>query len=238
MNKKSKGIFEHIFYDSNDGKAFLILSLCLSVIGMICNVVPYVSVYFISKLFLTSVGETKEAIIFWIIIAGAAIFLNLIFSFLGGLGCHKIAFKTLYTYRIKLMEHLGKLSIGFFSKNTSGSIQKIMDENIEKLEGIIAHMMPDLIGSSIVLLLLFLGIGYLNIIMAVTVLVSVVIAFFFQYMIFGSEKAKGRYASYMKASTNITSSFSEYVKGMAEVKLFGKSGGMLKSLEYIRPMSV
>ena len=231
LNKKSKGIFEHIFYDSNDGKAFLILSLCLSVIGMICNVVPYVSVYFISKLFLTSVGETKEEIIFWIIIAGAAIFLNLIFSFLGGLGCHKIAFKTLYTYRIKLMEHLGKLSIGFFSKNTSGSIQKIMDENIEKLEGIIAHMMPDLIGSSIVLLLLFLGIGYLNIIMAVTVLVSVVIAFFFQYMIFGSEKAKGRYASYMKASTNITSSFSEYVKGMAEVKLFGKSGGMLKSLE-------
>lgn len=186
MNKKSKGIFEHIFYDSNDGKAFLILSLCLSVIGMICNVVPYVSVYFISKLFLTSVGETKEAIIFWIIIAGAAIFLNLIFSFLGGLGCHKIAFKTLYTYRIKLMEHLGKLSIGFFSKNTSGSIQKIMDENIEKLERIIAHMMPDLIGSSIVLLLLFLGIGYLNIIMAVTVLVSVVIAFFFQYMIFAT----------------------------------------------------
>ena len=50
-------------------------------------------------------------------------------------------------------------------------------------------------------------------------------------MIFGSEKAKGRYASYIQASTNITSSFSEYVKGMAEVKLFGKSGGMLKSLE-------
>ena len=45
------------------------------------------------------------------------------------------------------MEHLGKLSIGFFSKNTSGSIQKIMNENIEKMEGIIAHMMPDLIGS-------------------------------------------------------------------------------------------
>ena len=67
--------------------------------------------------------------------------------------------------------------------------------------------------------------------MAITVLISVIIAFCFQYMIFGSEKAKDRYASYMQASTNITSSFSEYVKGMAEVKLFGKSGGMLKSLE-------
>lgn len=230
MTKKSEGIFEHVFYHSDNSKIFYIFSLCLSVIGMICNIIPYLSVYFISKIFLTS-GDNKEAIVFWIIIAGVAIFFNLIFSFFGSLGCHKIAFKTLYTYRIKLMEHLGKLPIGFFSKNTSGSIQKIMDENIEKLEGIIAHMMPDLVGSFVILILLFLGIAYLNLVMAFAVLISVIIAFFFQYMIFGSEKAKSRYASYMQSSTNITSSFSEYVKGMAEVKLFGKTGGMLKSLE-------
>lgn len=230
MTKKSEGIFEHVFYHSDNSKIFYIFSLCLSVIGMICNIIPYLSVYFISKIFLTS-GDNKEAIVFWIIIAGVAIFFNLVFSFFGSLGCHKIAFKTLYTYRIKLMEHLGKLPMGFFSKNTSGSIQKIMDENIEKLEGIIAHMMPDLIGSFVILILLFLGIAYLNLVMAFTVLISVIIAFFFQYMIFGSEKAKSRYASYIQSSTNITSSFSEYVKGMAEVKLFGKTGGMLKSLE-------
>jgi len=197
---------------------------------MICNVIPYVSVYFISKTFLISEGN-KEAILFWIMVAGIAILLNLIFTFIGGLGCHKIAFKTLYIYRIKIMEHLGKLPLGFFSKNTSGSIQKIMDENIEKLEGIIAHMMPDLIGSFAVLLLLFVGIGYLNIIMAITVLVSVVIAFLFQFMIFGSKSAKESYESYMKASSNITSSFSEYIRGIAEVKLFGRAGSMLKCLE-------
>lgn len=230
MTKKSEGIFEHVFYHSDNSKIFYIFSLCLSVIGMICNIIPYLSVYFISKIFLTS-GDNKEAIVFWIIIAGVAIFFNLVFSFFGSLGCHKIAFKTLYTYRIKLMEHLGKLPMGFFSKNTSGSIQKIMDENIEKLEGIIAHMMPDLVGSFVILILFFLGIAYLNLVMAFTVLISVIIAFFFQYMIFGSEKAKSRYASYIQSSTNITSSFSEYVKGMAEVKLFGKTGGMLKSLE-------
>lgn len=230
MKKKTKGIFEHIFHYSNDGKLFLAFSLCLSVIGMICNVIPYVSVYFIAKIVLTS-GANKEAVILWVAIAGFAILLNLIFTFLGGLGCHKMAFKTLYTYRIKIMEHLGRLPIGFFSKNTSGSIQKIMDENIEKLESIIAHMLPDLIGSSALLLLFFSGIGYLSIAMAVTVLISIIIAFCFQFMIFGSKKAKSRYASYMQASACITSSFSEYVKGMAEVKLFGKSGGMLKSLE-------
>ena len=230
MKNKSKGILDHIFHYSSEGKSFLVFSICLSVIGMICNVIPYISVYFISKAFLIS-GGNKKTILFWIIVAGIAIFLNLIFTFIGGLGCHKIAFKTLYLYRIKIMEHLGKLPLGFFSKNTSGSIKKIMDENVEKLEGIIAHMMPDLIGSFAVLLLLFAGIGYLNIIMAITVLVSVVIAFLFQFMIFGSKSAKARYESYLKASGNITSSFSEYIKGMAEVKLFGRTGGMLRSLE-------
>lgn len=230
MNKKPKGIFDHIFYHSNEGKIFLIASIFLSTLGMLCNVIPYVSVYFISKIFLTA-GENKAGVFFWIVIAGCAILLNLIFSFLGGLGCHKVAFKILYRYRIKLMEHLGKLPLGFFSKNTSGGIQKIMDENIEKLEGIIAHMMPDLIGSFIVLIALFSGIAYLNLIMAFTVLISVIIAFIFQFMVFGGEKSKGRYENYMKLSANITGNFSEYVRGMAEVKLFGRVGKISKSLE-------
>ena len=103
MSKKPKGIFDHIFYHSNEGKVFLIASIFLSTLGMLCNVIPYVSVYFISKIFLTA-GENKAGVLFWIVIAGCAILLNLIFSFLGSLGCHKVAFEILYRYRIKLME--------------------------------------------------------------------------------------------------------------------------------------
>ena len=35
----------------------------------------------------------------------------------------------------------------------------------------------------------------------------------------------------MKLSANITGNFSEYVRGMAEVKLFGRVGKISKSLE-------
>ncbi|MGI5172228.1 ABC transporter ATP-binding protein [Treponema sp. OMZ 840] len=230
MNKKSKGIMDYIFHYSNKGKVFLTASIFLSTLGMVCNVIPYVSVYFIARIFLTA-GE-KTGVFFWIITAGCAVLCNLIFSFLGSVGCHTAAFKILYTYRIKLMEHLGSLPLGFFSKNTSGSIQKIMDENIENMEGVIAHMLPDLIGSLIVLILFFSGIVYLNWIMACTVFLAVVIAFSFQALIFGGEKAKERYSDYMKRSADITGNFSEYVKGMAEVKLFGRAGGISKNLEH------
>ena len=132
LNKKSKGILKHVFYYSDEGKTFLILSICLSVIGMICNVVPYLSVYFISKVFLTSKGENKETVILWIVIAGIAILLNLIFTFFGSLGCHKTAFKTLYLYRMKLMEHLGRLSIGFFSKIQVAAFKKLWMKILKK----------------------------------------------------------------------------------------------------------
>lgn len=206
------------------------MSIFLSALGTLCNIVPYLSVYFIGKIFLTA-GENRQYVFLWIVIAGVAILLNLILSFLGGLGCHKIAFDILYRYRIRLMEHLGKLHIGFFSNNTSGNIQKIMNENIEKLEAVIAHMLPDLIGSAVMLICLFLGIAYLNAILAIAVLISVIVAFVFQFIIFGGEKAKEVYASYTKSTANITGKFSEYVRGMAEVKLFGRIGGISKGLE-------
>lgn len=230
MSKKTRGVLEHIFYYSKEGKNAYIVSVVLSTLGMLCNVVPYLSVYFIARTFLSG-AENQGAVFFWILLSGAAILFNLIFSFFGSLGCHKTAFQVLYRYRMKLMEHLGRLSLGFFSKNTTGSIQKIMDDNIEKLEAVIAHMIPDLTGSFVVFLSLFLGIAYLNFMMAVSVLLAVILAFFFQFMVFGGEKAKAVYGNYMKLSANITGKFSEYVKGMAEVKLFGRSGGISKGLE-------
>lgn len=230
MNKKSKGILDHIFYYSDEGKIPLMRSIFLCVLGMLCNVLPYLSVYFISKIFLTG-GENREGVFFWIATAGAAVLLQLIFSFSGSLGCHKSAFQILYRYRIRLTEHLGRLPLGFFSKNRSGSIRKIMDENIEKLEGVVAHMLPDLIGSAAVLLSLFAGIAFLSRIMALTALLCVLTAFFLQFMVFGGEESKGRYEQYMKLSADITGNFAEYVRGMAEVKLFGRVGGITGNLE-------
>ncbi|WP_029410183.1 ABC transporter ATP-binding protein [Treponema pedis] len=232
MNKKSQGILEHIFSVTEKGRGILTAGITASVIGMLCNVVPYISVYYIGKLFLTDgVSNNKGAILFWVLIAGAAILLNLVFSFCGSLGCHTAAFKILYRYRIKIMEHLGKLPIGFFAEYTSGGIQKIMDEDIGKLEGVIAHIMPDMIGSTLVLLLLLAGIGYLNIFLALAVILSIAAGFFFQFSIFGGEKAKQIYADVTQSAQNITGAFSEYVKGIAEVKLFGKTHGMTKTLE-------
>ncbi len=231
MNKKKENIIKQIFRNSSKGKLLLFLSVLSYTFGMFCSVLPYVSVYFIGKHFLSNGINSDKSMVFWVVVSAISIICNMMFTFLGSIGCHVVAFQTLFDYRINTMEHLGKLSMGYFSTHSSGGIQKVMDENIEKIESFIAHMLPDMVGSLAVLLSLFVGIAYLNPILALTVVISVIIGFLFQVLIFGGSRSNQIWADLTRTSMNITAAFSEYVRGMAEVKLFGKAGSITKTLE-------
>lgn len=192
--------------------------------------VPYVSVYRIAKELLMGVGS-HDVIILWSLIALGSLILNGSFSFLGSLGAHKVAFRVLYGIRVKAMEHLGKLSMGFFTSHTTGSVQKIMDESIEKIELFIAHLLPDLIGSAFAVSALLLGLGSLNIWLGLSVVAAIVIACVLQMLVWGGNRGQDILTGLATVSGQMTGSFGEYVKGIAEVKLFGLTGAVTKSLD-------
>lgn len=230
---KKGGVLERTFRIAAQGKGTYIASCLSAVAGKMAGVVPYLSVYFIARqLLIPQAGSsTRSVLVFWIIVAGISILCNMLFSFLGSYGCHKVAFQLLYQFRIRIMEHLGKVPVGYFSRHTTGSVQKTMDENIEKIEGFIAHMLPDILGSLAILIVLFGSLFMLNGWLALTVLITILAALGLQMSVFGGEKAKKLWTDVAAASHNMTGAFSEYVKGMAEVKLFGLTGTMTKGLE-------
>lgn len=234
MEKSKKGgVLGRTFKIAAQGKGAYIASCVSSVIGMLAGVVPYLSVYFIARQLLLPEkgGDTRNVLLFWVVAAGISILCNMLFSYLGSYGCHKVAFKLLYQFRIRVMEHLGKVPVGYFSKYTTGSIQKTMDENIEKIEGFVAHMLPDILGSLAVILVLFGSLFMLNGWLALTVIITILAALVLQMSVFGGQKAKKLWSDVATASHNMTGAFSEYVKGMAEVKLFGLTGTMTRGLE-------
>ncbi|MFT3983067.1 MAG: ABC transporter ATP-binding protein [Lachnospiraceae bacterium] len=234
MEKNKKGgVLKRIFQISAQSKGPYIASCLSAAAGMLLGVVPYLSVYFIARQLLLGKEEsrTQGVLIFWIIVAGISILCHMLLSYLGSYGCHKAAFQLLYQFRIRVMEHVGRVPVGFFSRNTTGSIQKTMDENIEKIEGFVAHMLPDLLGSLTLILVLFGSLFMLNGWLALTVIVTILAALILQMSVFGGEKAKKLWADVATASQNMTGAFSEYVKGMAEVKLFGLTGTMTRGLE-------
>ncbi|MFV0361987.1 MAG: ABC transporter transmembrane domain-containing protein [Suipraeoptans sp.] len=224
MNKKKKGsVIARAFGIAAQGKGLLVASCLSSMVGMLARVIPYLSVYFIARqLLMPPAGsDTRSVLLFWILIAGVSILMNLVFSFLGSYGCHRVAFRLLYNFRVRVMEHIGRLPSGFFANHTTGSLQKTMDENIEKIEGFVAHMLPDIIGSAAVLVTLFTSLILLNGWLALAVVATIIAAVVVQMTVFGGKKSKQLWVDLAEANANMTGAFSEYVKGMAEVKLFG-----------------
>ena len=230
-NHKQKGVLERVFAVSSKGKGLLAASCIASVLGMVLSLVPYLSVYFICKYFLLGAAGEHGGIVLWTAVAGGAIIGNMVFTFLGSAGCHAVAFDALYRYRLYVMEHLGRISMGYFSTHTSGGIQKLMDENIEKMEGFIAHILPDLIGSLVMVIILFLSIAYLNLVLAAAVVVAIIAGFFFQMLVFGGSRVQTIMTEVMQSAAKMTGAFSEYVRGMAEVKLFGRAGAVTNALK-------
>ncbi len=66
---------------------------------------------------------------------------------------HITAYNALYDLRIVLVRKLGTLPLGYFSRRTTGQIKKVMHEDVEQMEGGLAHMIPDLVAGLTVPLL-------------------------------------------------------------------------------------
>ena len=230
MKDKGKTL-SRLFEIAAEGKGKLVLSCVSMALGTLAGMTPYVSVYMIARRLLIAEGSgTQEAIIFWPVMAALSIVVNGAMSFAGSYWAHKIAFRVLYGIRVRVMEHIGRLPMGFFSGHTTGGVQKTMDDSIEKIELFIAHLLPDFIGSACAVLALLLGLGSLNLWLALAVVLTVIGGCALQLSIWGGSRGRDILTGVAKVSGQMTGAFSEYVRGIAEVKLFGLTGSVTRGL--------
>ncbi len=231
MNNK-KPVLSRLFEIAAQGKTRLVLSCIAMAIGTLAGMVPYVSVYNIARILLLDVaGSGINSILFWAVAAAGSIVINAAFSFAGSYGAHTVAYKVLYGIRVRVMEYMGRLPMGFFTSHSSGSIQRTMDDSIEKIEIFIAHLLPDFIGSVCAVLALLLGLGSLNIWLALSVVLTVIGAIALQFSIWGGASGQKLLTEVAAVMSKMTGAFSEYVRGIAEVKLFGLTGTVTRSLD-------
>ena len=224
-------VLSRLFSIAAQGRGKLILSCVLMSLGTLSGMVPYLAVYHIARLLLIpTAGDAQNGILLWSMIAVVSIVLNMLFSFFGSFGAHKVAFRVLYGIRIRVMEHMGHLPMGFFTEHSTGSVQKTMDDSIEKIEIFIAHLLPDLIGSAFAVTALLLRLGSLNVWLAVAVVLAAVGACALQLSVWGGGRGQEILTGMASVSGQMTGAFSEYVRGIAEVKLFGLTGTVTRGL--------
>ena len=224
--KKKKGL-SRLFEIAGQRKGLLILAGILSAGSAVCMLVPYWAVYEILKELLThgsspALADGADIIRWgWIALGGLAGGLVLLYASL--MSSHVAAFRILYGLRVRLSEHIGRLPLGYLSNTSTGAIKKTMDQNIEKIEGFIAHTIPDMVNvgaTVVVMLVIFFS---LDVWLTVVCLAVVAVSLFLQFSNFMGKRAREFMGIYYDAQEKMSASAVQYVRGMPVVKIFGQS---------------
>ena len=225
-SKKKKGL-SRLFEIAGQRKGLLILAGLLSAGSAVCMLVPYWAVYEILKELLSN-GFNLSALdgtdmMRWGWIAFGGLVGGLILLYAALMSSHVAAFRILYGLRVRLSEHIGKLPLGYLNNTSTGAIKKTMDQNIEKIEGFIAHTIPDLVNvmaTVVVMLVIFFS---LDVWLTVVCLAVVVLSLFLQFSNFMGKRAREFMGIYYDAQEKMSASAVQYVRGMPVVKIFGQS---------------
>ncbi|MCY9514843.1 ABC transporter ATP-binding protein/permease [Paenibacillus apiarius] len=225
-NEKEKGI-PRLLELAGEKKALLVWSGILSTVSVFLMLVPYLSVYVVMAELLKHATDITSVdasyVLGWAAWGVAGVVFGYFFMYVGGMCSHIAAFRILYGIRVKLSDHIGRLPLGYFNKNATGKIKKIVELDVERIELFIAHQLPDLINTAVMLAAMIGTMFYLDIWFALACVIPMLIGFASQYSMMAGKKAKAGLKEYFDALENINTSSIQYVRGMPSIKIFGQT---------------
>jgi len=130
------------------------------------------------------------------------------------------AFGTLYELKINFASHLAKVPLGFHVLVGSGKLRKIMDENIEKIEGFIAHQLPDIVAAFVAPVVMAVILLIVDWRFGLAAMVDIAVAYGIQMKAYGNEGAKEKMGQYQTALEDMNNASVEYIRGISVVKAF------------------
>lgn len=213
---KQKSDLQFIFSQVGKEKYKMIAAVISSVLSSILELFPYVLVYQI--VMLVAGGGSHEELFRYLLLTALSAVVYLFFFILSLGLSHYSAYSILHKLRVKAMEHMGHLNLGFFREKSAGVIKKAIDEDIERLELFIAHQIPDVVSSIVTPLFILIFMITLNWRLGLVLLVPMLISFFVQFLMFrGYEK---RAAEYNSLLVRLHTVIVEYIHGINLFKAF------------------
>lgn len=226
MQEAKKNVILRVFRTAHCPPGKYFFGVTCSALSVLLSGVPFYTVYRIIRLFLLAsldgAATPTHEIWMWAAVTIGSIVLGIVLSVIGSFSCHACAFNALYDLRMRLLDHMGRLNLGFYTGGQSGATQKMMNENIEKMENIIAHDVSNIFGAGLLLAALAVLMFSLNIPLALTIFIALALAFLIQFSAFGGKQGQKIWSDLNRSSTELDAAFSEYVAGMEEEKIFGR----------------
>ncbi|MBU5592636.1 ABC transporter ATP-binding protein/permease [Clostridium sp. MSJ-4] len=197
-------------------------AIAAMLIGIVMNVLPFWFIYQLIRPLLMRESITAEYIIWRIIAIVVCVLMYAVFYVWGLSLSHRSAYNTLKNLRISLQDKLEKQPLGIIQEKGIGSIKKMFIDDIETIELMLAHALPEGIANLAIPVMVFAGMFLVDWKLGLLALCSLplgLMAMTVMYRI-GMKKMHNYYG----AAQNMNNTIVEYINGMEVVKVFNRDG--------------
>lgn len=204
-------------------KALLPLSLVLSGLSAVLNIIPFVLVWYIVRNILSNLQAVNVSdVVTYAWLAFASAIAGMIVYFCALMSSHLAAFRVEVGLQKVGMKKIMSMPLGFFDKNSSGKMRKIVNEGAGTTHTFLAHQLPDMAGSVVSPIILLVLIFTIDWRMGLASLAPIIMGFITMNFM-TSTKGKDFQQKYLDSLEEMSSESVEYVRGIPVVKTFGQS---------------
>ncbi len=204
-------------------KVLLPLSLVLSGISAVLNILPFVLVWYITRDILSapqSIDVSNVSFYAWLAFASAIG--GIVVYFCALLSSHLAAFRVEVGMQKVGMKKILSMPLGFFDKYSSGRIRKIVNDGAGTTHTFLAHQLPDMAGSIVSPIILIALTFIVDWRMGLASLVPIILGFITMHFMRSVEGKKFQ-KMYYDSLEEMSAESVEYIRGIPVVKTFGQS---------------
>lgn len=222
-------MFKKVLEYAGDYRKKTYAAVFFMVLGVLMNVIPYFLIYQLLVPILT--GSRMDAVgIVWRVVLIAVCAVGYAFSYVHGLSLsHESAYHTLKNIRISLQEKLERQPLGVIQGKGVGVIKKTFVDDIESIELILAHAIPEGLSNIIVPAVVFITMFFIDWKLALLSLASLPIGMLAMMMTYKAGTSK--MGAYYTAGQKMNNTIVEYINGMEVVKVFNRDGESYERFE-------
>lgn len=233
--EKPKQGVGRLFELAGEKKGKLTFACGCAVLSSAMRIVCFFTIYGVIREVLTACQEQKTADLQNIFVYGMVTLAGVIgygiFAYVSSAVAHTAAYDLLYEIRIRLMEKMSRISAGYFTNVTQGAIKKVMSDDVEELEGFVAHSLCEVSAAIATPVFTVAYLFFMDWKLALVTLLPILLSFLLLGMCLKQKEKAAMQKEMHDNLERMTGTIVEYIHGMPVVKVFHRSLGAFRRYE-------
>jgi len=155
-----------------------------------------------------------------------------VLTYIGNMMSHVAAYQILYELRIQLTKKLSRLGLGYFSRKSSGSIKRIMSEDVENIELFVAHHTVDITSAFVVLIVTIITMLFIDWRLSIATIIPIISGVYIYARKVSQESQQELMRKYYEEIAEMNATAVEFVNGMQVLKVFNQTTVAFKKLAH------